>query len=687
MDEMVRRKKKKRQPMLLRINLLFVAVFILFSILVFRVGYVQMVQGQGYIDKIEKTDDNIIYHPVPRGEIYDRNGKVLVYNIPQKAITFTPPKNPQPKDLLNTAEKLSEYIQMNDEDIEKTPDWVKKEIWILQNDDGKGKITKEEETLVKKKELSERELNQLIQERITEEEIADIDGNVAAIYQKMRGAVALTPTIIKNEGVTEEEFASVSENLDHLPGISTTTDWQRDYAYGQVFRSVLGRTKDGLPPEKLDYFSSKGYALNDRYGASYLEELYEEVLSGSKIQEKIITDNRGKVVGSEIISEGEPGRDLILTIDIEFQQKVEQIIEEELLRAIQYPRTETLDRMFVVAMDPRTGEILALAGKRYNRKTKEFEEFSHGTFTQAFEAGSTVKGAMVLTGYQTGVLKPGDQKHDTPIVFPDNSKPKSSYGGNALGVMNDLKAIERSSNVYMWLIALDVMEGRYVPGSLFSLKPEKIDTIRYYFSQFGLGTKTGIGFKEEIDGMKANPDPTQHGAFLDIAIGQFDTYTPLQLAQYVATIANDGYRMKPLLVKEIREADLDKDGMSPIFEEFQPTAVNRVDMKDEWIERVQQGFWQVTHGSQGTARRYFSGEPYDVAGKTGTAQSFYVDKNDERFKYGVQTNHSSFVGYAPFDDPEVAISVIVPHAFYGSQPYSYTIGSHVAQRVFRAYFQ
>lgn len=683
MGEMERKKKKQNRTMLLRANLLFVVVFFLFSILVLRLGYVQMVQGKDYVEQIERTDDHIIYHPVPRGEIYDRNGHALVYNVPQKAITYTPPKNPQPIDILNTAEQLSEYIQMNQEDIENVPAWVKKEIWILKHHNGNEKITKEEEALIKKQELSEQELYKKILERITEEEIETINGNVAAIYQNMRSAVALTPSIIKNEGVTDEEFASVSENLDNLPGISTTTDWQRDYTYGQVFQSVLGRMKEGLPPEKLDYYSAKGYALNDRYGASYLEELYEDVLSGSKIQEKVITDNRGKVVSSEIISEGEPGRDLFLTIDINFQQEIEQIIQEELLRAIQFPRTETLDRMFVVAMDPRTGEILALAGKRYNRETKEFEEFSHGTFTQAFEAGSTVKGAMVLTGYQTGVLKPGEQKNDTPLILPGNTK--SSFGGNALGVIDELKALERSSNVYMWLIALDVMEGRYVPGSLFSLNPEKVNTIRYYFSQFGLGTTTGIGFKEEIEGMKASPDPAQQAAFLDIAIGQFDTYTPLQLAQYVATIANDGYRVKPMLVKEIRSADLDKDGISTVIKEFQPTILNRVDMKQEWIERVQQGFWQVTHGSQGTARRYFSGEPYDVAGKTGTAQSYYVDNG--RFEKGVETNHSSFVGYAPYDDPEIAISVIVPHAFYGSQPFSYTIGSHIAQRVFQAYFK
>lgn len=683
MVEMERKKRRQNRKMLLRANLLFVVVFFLFSILVLRLGYVQMVQGKSYINEIERTDDNIVYHPVPRGEIFDRNGNLLVNNKPLKAITYTPPKNPQPKDLLNLAEKLSSYIQMNEDNIQKVPDWVKKEIWIIQNNDGKDKITKEEEELLRNKELSDRDLYKLILERITEEDIAPINGNIAAIYQQMRSAVAFTPTIIKSEGVTEEEFASVSENLENLPGVSTSTDWQRDYPYGQVFRSVLGRTKEGLPTEKLDYFSTKDYALNDRYGASYLEELYEDILSGVKIQEKVITDNRGNFVSSELISEGEPGRDLILTIDIEFQERVEQIIEEELLRAIKHPRTDTLDRMFVVAMDPKTGEILALAGKRYNRETQSFEEFSHGTFTQAFEAGSTVKGATVLTGYQTGVLKPGDQKEDKPMDIPGLKEPKSSYGGNALGVMDDLKAIERSSNVYMWLIALDIMDGYFVPGSRFSLNPEKIETIRYYFGQFGLGTKTGIGFKEEIEGLKANKDPGEQAAFLDIAIGQFDTYTPLQLASYVATIANDGNRMKPMLVKEIRATDLDEDGESPVIQEFHPTLLNRLDMKQEWIERVQQGFWQVTHGSQGTARRYFASLP--VAGKTGTAESRYVD--DDRFKRGVDTSHSLFVGYAPFENPEVAISVTVPHAFYGSQPYGYTIGAHVAQRVFRAYFE
>src|SRR5690606_28126632 len=112
------------------------------------------------------------------------------------------------------------------------------------------------------------------------------------------------------------------------------------------------------------------------------------------------------------------------------------------------------------------------------------------------------------------------------------------------------------------------------------------------------------------------------GLLLDYAIGQYDTVTPLQLAQYVSTIANGGYRMKPQIVKEIREPQADA-ALGPIIEEIKPQILNRIDMKDEWIKRVQQGFYQVFHGSQGTASYYFSNESYNAAGKTGTAETFY----------------------------------------------------------------
>jgi len=663
--------KKKKSHIPLRINILFFIVFLLFSILILRLGILQIVQGEEYRRQVERKDEISVNYSVPRGEIYDRNYHQIVYNIPQKAITYTPPKNPSNEELLDIAQKLSKLIKMDEKSIDKVTTRDYKDLWILLNDNGNDKITKEEETLFKEGELTDKELYQLKLDRVTDEDIATIDKNVAAIYRKIFNARGLTPTIVKNKDVTDEEYALVSENLSKLPGVDITTDWERKKIYENVFLGVLGQMSEGLPSDKLDYYLSKGYSLNDRVGISYLEEMYEDVLRGTKSKVKTITDKSGSVIDTKVISEGHSGKDIVLTIDIELQKEIEKIIQEELKTMMGMNRTETLDSAFVVAMDPNTGEILSLAGKTYDRKTKEFNDYSRGTFTAAFEFGSAVKGATLLTGFQTGVVKINERMMDEPLVIPSTPR-KASYQN--MGLINDLTALERSSNVYMWKIAIEIMDGHYVRNQPLPLNREKMNVIRYYFSQFGLGVKTGIGFDQEIEGLKGNPQET--GNLMDIAIGQLDTYTPLQMAQYVSTIANGGYRMKPILVKEIISPDPGSDEKGTIVEVTKPEVLNRVDMKEEYIKRVQQGFWQVTHGSRGTARAYFANEPYDAAGKTGTAESY---------KDGKKTWNLSFVGYAPYNKPEIAISVIVPNAYQGKDS-PYPITNVISQRVFRAYF-
>lgn len=663
------KQKKKRSHIPVRMNILFFVVFLLFSVLVLRLGVVQIVQGEEYKKQVERTDEISVNHAVPRGEIYDRNYNKVVYNVPQKAIMYTPPKNPKPEELYEIAVKLGGLIEMPEADKKKVTERDKKDLWLLENENGKSKVTKKEE-----KELSDKELYQLKLDRITDEELETVDINVAAIFRKIARATELTPTIVKNEGVTDEEYAIVSENLGNLPNVEVTTDWKRAYTYKDVFRGMLGSVKEGLPEDKVDYYRSKGYGLNDRVGYSYIEESLEDVLQGSKARVKTVTDKNGEIVDIEVISNGQSGRDVVLTIDMELQKEVENIIQEELRRLSQYPRTTYLDKAFVVMMNPKTGDILALAGKKYDKSKKEFLDYAHGTFTASFEPGSVVKGATVLMGYETGVIKPGSVLVDEPMVFKDGTRISSV---STMGAINDLTALERSSNIYMAKIALAVAGDTYRYRGGLNVDMNKITDMRKYYAQFGLGNKTGIGFSNEVLGIQRTPDMPGHLMYL--AFGQYDTYTPIQLAQYVSTIANDGYRMKPRLIKEIREPTENRRDIGPIIEETEPVVLNRLDMKEEWIERVQKGFWRVVNGPRGTARAYFHNVPVTVAGKTGTAQS-WVD--------GVQTYNLTFVGYAPYEDPEVAISVVVPNSYYGnSQPFPINPSNNIAQKALEKYFE
>jgi cell division protein FtsI/penicillin-binding protein 2 len=684
-------KKKKRAQVPFRLNILFFVVFLLFSALILRLGVVQIVYGEDYRKEVERTEDQVVSTPVPRGKIYDRFHRVIVDNIPRKAITYTRSKTTTPEDTLKVAEKLAQYIYVDKSMIDKVTERDMKDYWILtRKDKAEKKVSKEERKKLEKQKLSPKEIDKRIYEltlkRITPADLAEISKKeleVIAIKHAMDSGYALTPQTVKNNGVTDKEYAVVSEHLEELPGVNTTVDWDRRYVYGDTFRSVLGNVSkdgEGIPREQLDYFLARDYSRNDRVGKSYLEAQYEDVLHGKKAKIKDVVDQSGNVTSIEKIYDGERGKDLVLTIDMDLQQQVEKIIEEEIMATKRKGKSPLLDRAFVVMMDPKTGEILAMAGKRLekdkNGKT-QFADFAIGNITSAYAMGSAVKGAMVLTGFQTGVLHPNTYIVDEPLYIK-GTPPKKSW--QTMGTINELTALQRSSNVYMFKTAIAIGGGKYRPHRSLNINPEAFTTIRKYFSQFGLGVKTGIDLPNELSGFQG----TEKGAgkLLDLAIGQYDMYTPLQMAQYVSTIANGGYRMKPQIVKEIRTPSDNNKELGPIVQRFEPVVLDRIDMKTEYIKRVQEGFRRVMQMPKGTAYAFFANAPYKPAGKTGTAQAFY--DGPIKSMRNKPTYNLTLVGYAPYNDPEVAFAVVVPWATQGD---SDGINNRIGRRILDAYFE
>jgi penicillin-binding protein A len=675
-------RKKKKSHVQFRLNMLFFIVFLLFSSLIFKLGLVQIVYGEDYKKEVERTENVTVSNPVPRGKIFDRNGNVIVDNVPKNAITYTRHQGTSQEEILKISRKLAKIIEKK---TDKVTERDLKDYWILTRPKkAEAKITKKEWELYKQKKITDDELYKLTLKRITEEdlkEISDEELEVVAIKRELDSGYAMTPQIVKNNEVTPKEYAIVSENLEKLPGVNTTTDWDRHYVFGDMLRSILGNistAEEGLPKEELEYFLVRDYNRNDRVGKSYLEYQYESVLHGQKAKIKNITDRSGNILETQIISEGERGKDLILTIDMELQQAVEKIIEEELLEAKRKRGTQLLDRAFVVMMNPKTGEILSLAGKKLERNELgrlEIKDYALGTFTSSYAMGSAVKGATVLTGFQTGVIKPGTVLRDE-MLYLKGTKPKGSY--QTMGSINDLTALQRSSNVYMFKTALRLMGTEYRPYMSLPRKPQAFDTFRYYFSQFGLGVKTGIDLPNEATGYQGKD--TKPGLLLDLAIGQYDTYTPLQMAQYVSTIANGGYRIKPQIVKEIRQPSMDDEKLGPLVKGFEPVVLNRVGMNPYYIERVQEGFRRVMQMKGGTAYAYFGGKSYKPAGKTGTAESFYYD-NEKKKLYS--TYNLTLVGYAPHDNPEVAFSVVVPWINDSNNP----VNKYIGQRILDKYFE
>ncbi|TYS16179.1 penicillin-binding protein 2 [Rossellomorea vietnamensis] len=696
MDKKKQKKKKKNRHVPVRMNLLFFFVFLLFSVLILRLGVVQIVSGEGYKQEVERTEDVVVTNSVPRGKIYDRTEKVIVDNVAKNAITYTPPQSPNPEDMMEVAVKLAQLIEMDTSSVRERD---QKDYWILTNKKAAdNKVTVEEEKeIARNKQLSSKEKNnkiyQMTLERISEQDLASLteqDIENLAIYRELSTGYALTPKIIKNEGVSQREFAVVSENLSELPGINTTTDWERVYPFENTIRSILGSvssSKQGIPSEMVDYYLSKDYSRNDRVGTSQLELQYEHILSGRKEKMKNVTKD-GAVLETKVLKEGQRGKDIVITIDMELQQEVEKIVSEELLKNVHQGRSSHLDRAFVVMMDPNNGEVLALVGKRYGKdpSTGEYRvmDYALGTYTSFYEVGSAVKGATVLTGYMAGAISPGQPLVDEPIEIAA-TKTKASWfnpNGGRTQSMNDRFALEISSNSYMFKVAMK-MAGNpvYIRKAPINGSEKDLVNLRNHFNQFGLGVNTGIDLPGEVDGYKGEfNDP---GNLLDFAIGQFDTYTPLQLAQYVSTIANDGYRVQPQILKEVRKPGGDHETLGRMEMKKEPIILNKVNVTSQQLKNVQRGFYQVYHGSEGTAESHFGDAPYVAAGKSGTAESFTPRDPVTGMKY--KTYNTTLIGYAPYDQLEIAYSTVVPASHNGkTDPY---INKDISRRIMDKYFE
>ncbi|HDR3649421.1 TPA: penicillin-binding protein 2 [Bacillus anthracis] len=689
---MKKQEKKSGRAVTMRLNILFFCVFILFSAMIIQLGKVQIIDGETYKNEVEKRENATVSLSVPRGKIFDREGNPVVDNKSLRTITYTKMKGVKSEEILKTAKQLADIIEIPQEDIDKLTETDKKDFWMQLNP----KLT---EKLVSKKEINkfrdkditgknlDKKIEELKRKRVTDKNLQDLtdkDIKVLAIKSKMTSGYQMAPQIIKKD-VSEKEFTIISEGLANLPGVDVSVDWERVYVNDGLFRSVLGNVSnsdEGLPSERLDYYLVRDYSRNDRVGKSYIEQQYEDVLHGTKKEVRSVADKQGTTIRTETISEGKSGKNLTLTIDMELQKKVEESIEK-ILKA--YKGSESmLDRAFVVMMNPKNGQVLSMAGKRLVEKDgkTEIEDYALGTMTSSYELGSTVKGATVLTGFETKAITPGTYFYDAPMKFKGTREKKS---WKEFGNIDDLRALQVSSNVYMFHTALKIAGVDYVRNSSLNIKQEYFNKMRYYFRQFGLGVPTGIDLPNETAGQIGKKD-NQPGFLLDYSIGQYDTYTPLQLVQYISTIANGGYRMKPQIVQEVREQTSQKDEIGKVVHAVEPIVLNKVDMKEEYIKQVKEGFRKVFQEGDGTGVRAFQKASYKPAGKTGTAQTVYGGESDiGRNEKGERREcyNLTLAGYAPYDNPEVAFSVVVPWVMNDKSG----INSDIGKEVLDAYFE
>ncbi|MCE5287366.1 MAG: penicillin-binding protein 2 [Pelosinus sp.] len=458
------------------------------------------------------------------------------------------------------------------------------------------------------------------------------------------------PIRIKTD-VGPDIVTKIEERRSELPGIVIEIQPVRNYVNNELAAHIFGYVSE-INDVELEKRKADGYKSGDIVGKFGLEKVYDKTLRGVDGGGQVEVDVSGRPVQVLGKKEPVPGNNMILTIDYRLQKAAETAIDDQLV----YLQTKTefvnAKAAAAVVMNPKTGEILAMV----SRPAFNPNLFSRGISTKDWNAlndnpnhpmdnkaisgeyppGSTFK---IVTG--TAALELGKVTPEEKIL--DTGKhwiiPKGNSEGEALGWINFKEALSKSDNVYF-----------YEMGNRLG-----IDNLEKYARMFGFGELTGINLPGEADGLVANKKYKQR-AFkedwylsetFDAAIGQgFQLATPLQMAQLISEVASGGHRFKPYVVSKIVSQNGD------VVKTFMPEETGSVQISDQTLSLIQESLRSVA--SEGTAAQIFGDFPIPLAGKTGTAENPHGK------------DHSWFVAYAPFDDPRIAVVVIVEQGGFGS---------------------
>lgn len=650
-NSMRKQRGKKKQISYLkeedrRLKVLLIAAITFFVVIILRILYLNIFMGSYYKMQLIKNTDNYVYgDSVPRGRILDRNGNVLVGNKAVKSIYYKKLDDVTVQDEVNIAYEISEILSLDYDNLQNRN---LKEFYIIINEEETDNlITEEEYKKLENRKLTEEQIYELKIERITQKHLKTMDKydkRAAYVYYLMNKGYYYEEKEIKTKNVTDREYAYFSENNKNLQGFNTKLEWERVYPYGDTLGVILGTISSketGIPKEDAEEYLEKGYTLSDRVGISGLEKYYEDILKGEKAVYKLESDNT-----LTLVKDGKRGTDIMLSIDIELQQKIDKMLTEELIKAKSEANTEYFNRSYVVIQNPTTGEIFSMSGKRIEKENGKYKAYdnSEGVFLSTITPGSVVKGASIMVGYTTGVIDIGEYMQDSCIKLY-NLPEKCSW--KTLGYINDLQALAYSSNVYQYKIAMKVGGFDYSYGKTLKINEKAFDTYRNMFYRFGLGLKTGIDYPKEEDGYKS--DNRAGDLLINYAIGQYDTYTTLQLSQYVSTIANGGTRYKTRFLKAI----LGENG--DLLYKIKPTALNSLEVEKKYINRVKLGFKKVME--YGTGVGYMDSD-LNPAGKTGTSESF-IDLDGDNV-IDAESISNNFIGYAPSNNPVMSIAASFP---------------------------
>ena len=665
----------------IRLNLLFSIIILLFMTIIGRLLYMQVLNKDFYETKLASASKTKVTTSSARGEIYDASGKPLVENTVKQVVSFTRNNKMTAADLKETAKKLLAYVGVTSPTL---TDRQLADYYLADQDVYKKAV----ESLPREKrldsdgnQLSESELYNNTVESIDPSQLTYSDDEKKEIYlfSQLNAVGNFATGTIATDSLTDTQIALIASASKNLPGISISTSWDRkvlETSLSSIVGSVSSE-KAGLPAEEADAYIKKGYSLNDRVGTSYLEKQYEETLQGKRSVKEIHLDKYGNMESVENIEDGTKGNNIKLTIDLSFQDSVDALLKSYFNSELGNGGAKYSEGVYAVALNPKTGAVLSMSGIKHDLKTGELMSDSLGTITNVFVPGSVVKAATISSGWENGVLSGNQTLTDQSIIF-QGSPPINSWYTASSGPMpiTAVQALEYSSNPYMVQTALGIMGLTYQPNMIAGIGnlESAMGKLRSTFGEYGLGSATGIDLPDESTGFI--PKDYDLANYITNSFGQFDNYTPMQLAQYVATIANDGVRMAPRIVEGIY-GNNDKGGLGDLIQQLQPSEMNKVNISASDMSILQQGFYQVAHGTSGltTGRAFSNGAAVSISGKTGTAESYVAD--------GQQATNTNAVAYAPSDNPQIAVAVVFPH----NTNLSNGVGPSIARDIINLYNQ
>lgn len=620
-------------------------ITIIYLLIISRYLYIAYYKHDYYYEEYLNATNKIVYGlNAPRGRILDRNGKVLVDNIGTNTIVFHKLKNIDTKKIAHLLNTIIPNIKKASIDEQKK--------YYLTFNETDSLLTEKEQELYNNRKISQAEVEEIKLARIepllnyTNKEQQEIH----LYYLLNKGYIYDSKIIAKD--VSDEICAKI--NISNISGLTCEYTNKRIYLY-DTLNDILGRTGN-ITKENKEYYLAKGYSLNDTVGLSYLEKQYDDYLRGEKAKYLVNEDN-----SLTLISNSKPGNDIYLSIDIELQLQINEILKKNLNKASNLKNTKYYNSSYVLVSNPNTGEIIASTGLM--KVKDDFHDITTNILTSSFTMGSVIKGASHTVGYQNNLIDIGTKINDSCIKLYQVPT-KCSY--KRLGYIDDITALKTSSNYYQFLTAIKLTGNKYKYNMKLEVEEKDFNTYRDTFAEFGLGSKTGIDLENESLGIKGKtiaPD-----LLLNLSIGQYDTYTPLQLLNYINTIATNGKRYSLHYLKEVKNKD-------KIIYEYQPNLLNIV--KNSNFNRIKEGFKEVLYS--GTGRGY-TDTLYKPAGKTGTSEVVY--------NKDIITINQTYAMFAPYDNPQYSIVVISPNISYNNDYDNYIapINRYISKEVSKLVF-